>query len=127
MRSFSLPLSDCGLTQAVFLGFFWNFFLMGFGLPPEFSCWNLWHENGHVFAEEKFVIFCLFVREYCSGTLPHFFRLYEKSTKKVPGGCSKTATRKTKEKRTKAVANVLFLWYNIIVKKHHTTKEIIPQ
>jgi len=42
-------------------------------------------------------------------------------------GCSKTATRKTKEKRTKAVANVLFLWYNIIVKKHYTTKEIVPQ
>ena len=30
---------------------------MGFGLPPEFSCWNLWHENGHVFAEDNFVIF----------------------------------------------------------------------
>ena len=29
---------------------------MGFGLPPEFSCWNLWHENGHVFAKDKFVI-----------------------------------------------------------------------
>ena len=56
-RSFYLLLSDCGLTQAVFLRYFWNFIIMGFGLPPEFSCWNLWHENGHVFAKDKFVIF----------------------------------------------------------------------
>ena len=35
-----LCLSGMGLTQAVFLRYFWNFIIMGFGLPPEFSCWN---------------------------------------------------------------------------------------
>ena len=30
---------------------------MGFGFIAEFSCWRLWHENGHVFAKDKFVIF----------------------------------------------------------------------
>ena len=31
-----------------------------FGLPSEFSCLNLWHENEHGFAKDNFVIFsCL--------------------------------------------------------------------
>ena len=83
----------------------------------EFSCWNLWHANGRVFAKDNFVIFdcspakvgaahCrrpFFARtkkdpkKYAKGVLTlstpmgmwddmYFFRLYEKSTKKVPGG-----------------------------------------
>ena len=33
---------------------------MGVGLPSEFSCLNLWHENEHGFAKDNFVIFaCL--------------------------------------------------------------------
>ena len=55
MHRFSLLLSDCGLTQAVLYGIF-KFWLMGFGVKPEFDCLNLWHENGHVFAKDKFVI-----------------------------------------------------------------------
>ena len=45
-------------------------------------------KTGKGFAEDKICYFCLFAREYCSGSQPHFFRLYEKSTKKVPGGCA---------------------------------------
>ena len=36
----------------------------------EFSCWNLWHENGHGFAEYIFCPFVSLVREYCSGAQP---------------------------------------------------------
>ena len=60
MRSFSLPLSDCGLTQAVFLRYFWNFIIMGFGLPSEFVRLRLCRTNEHGFAKDNFVIFsCL--------------------------------------------------------------------
>ena len=47
---------------------------------------NLCRTNGIVFAEDEILYFWLFVRESWSGTLPHFFRLYEKSTKKVHEG-----------------------------------------
>ena len=49
MSSYSLLLSDCELTQAVLYGIF-KFWLIGFGVKPEFSCLNLWHENGLVFT-----------------------------------------------------------------------------
>lgn len=35
--------------------------------------------------------------------------------------------KKIKEKRTKAVANVLFLWYNILNKQQYTNEDIIAQ
>ncbi len=44
---------------------FLGFCYMGFGLMSEFSCWNLWHENGRVFAEDEICYFRLLVREYC--------------------------------------------------------------
>ena len=50
---------------------------------------NLFRTNGLVFAVDKICHFCLFAREIWSGTLPpHFFRSYEKSAKKVRGGCA---------------------------------------
>ena len=79
MRSFSLPLSDCGLTQAEFYEFFEFLLYRGFGLMSEFSCWNLWHENGHGFAEYIFCPYISLVREIaaalrrprnCSGASP---------------------------------------------------------
>ena len=52
MRSLSLPFSDCGLTQAEFYEIFEFLLYRGFGLMSEFSCWNLWYENGYVFTED---------------------------------------------------------------------------
>ena len=52
MRSLSLPFSDCGLTQAEFYEIFEFLLYRGFGLMSEFSCWNLWHENGQSYAED---------------------------------------------------------------------------
>ncbi|PWM64391.1 MAG: hypothetical protein DBX61_11730 [Clostridiales bacterium] len=36
----------------------------------KFSCWNLWHENGHGFAKYIFCPYISLVREYCSGASP---------------------------------------------------------
>ena len=81
-----LRLSDCGLTQAVFLRYFWNFIIMGFGLPPEFSCWNLWHENGHVFAKDKFVIFDCSPASIAGGLAALFSLVRKKLPKKYAEG-----------------------------------------
>ena len=51
-RSFYLLLSNCGLTQAEFYEIFEFLLYRGFGLMSEFSCWNLWHENGQSYAED---------------------------------------------------------------------------
>ena len=51
-HGFSLPFSDCGLTQAEFYEIFEFLLYRGFGLMSEFSYWNLRHENGQSYAED---------------------------------------------------------------------------
>ena len=85
MRSFSLLLSNCGLTQQCFFNSSF-FVIMGFDLQSKFSCWRLWHENGHVFAKDKFVIFaCSFASiaaalrrlSDCGLTQAEFYEIFE--------------------------------------------------
>ena len=87
MRGFYLLLSNCGLTQAVFLRNFWGYIIMGFGLPPEFSCLNLWHENGHVFAEDNFVIFDCSPASIAGGLTALFSLVRKKFQKSTQRAC----------------------------------------
>ena len=80
-------LSDCGLTQAVFLRNFWGYIIMGFGLPPEFSCLNLWHENGNVFAKDKFVIFACSSASIAGGLTALFSLVRKKIQKSTQRAC----------------------------------------
>ena len=39
-------------NTSMFFGSFLVLVILGVGFISEFSCWNLWHENGHVFAKD---------------------------------------------------------------------------
>ena len=39
-------------NTSMFFGNFWLLVILGVGFMSEFSCLNLWHENGRVFAED---------------------------------------------------------------------------
>ena len=39
-------------NTSMFFGSFLVLVILGVGFMSEFSCWNLWHENGRVFAED---------------------------------------------------------------------------
>jgi len=39
-------------NTSMFFGNFWLLVILGVGFMSEFSCWNIWHENGRVFAED---------------------------------------------------------------------------
>ena len=72
--------------------YFWNFIIMGFGLPPEFSCWNLWHENGRVFAKDKFVILACSFASIAAAHSRTFFACTKKVPKKYPEGVRTLST-----------------------------------
>ena len=39
-------------NTSMFFGKFWLLVILGVGFMSEFSCLNLWHEKGRVFAED---------------------------------------------------------------------------
>ena len=66
---------------------FLGFCYMGFGFISEFSCWNLWHENGNVFAEDNFVIFSCLSASIAGGLTALFSLVRKKCQKSTQRAC----------------------------------------
>ena len=89
----------------------------------EFSCWNLWHENGHGFAEDNFVIFdcspASIAAAHCRRT---FFARTKKGAKKVRGGCAHPLDSRERRKTSAPLRSADFTAILEISQFHQTQK-----
>ena len=89
MRSFSLPLSDCGLTQAEFYEFFEFLLYWVLVLYLSFRAGIYGTKTGLFSRKIKFVIFaCSFASIAAALRRRTFFARTKKGAKKVRGGCA---------------------------------------